>query len=132
MNLPCAMEEFNFDIKKFNLYIDWQIITLSAKGQESHNLLVNLFHAYKIVKEKNFRYYIEAKQWIFHERGNIKPEQVMKIALIEYRHSSKAYVWRLPLKENHCIVTFTNTVKCFKKENENLKTSISWGRGPVN
>ena len=88
-------------------------------------ILFNLFHAYKIIKDKNFGNCIKTKEQEFYEGGNIKPEQLMKIALNVYRGSSKAHTWGISLEEDQCIVTFTSTVEGLKKESENLKKFIN-------
>jgi hypothetical protein len=129
LNLPRAMEEFNSDIEKFNHYVEQQVIALAARGETTQDLLVNLFQAYRVAKDKEFRDYIKSKERAFNEGTSISPEVLMQLALNEYKRASEANSWGLPSDEEQKIVTLTSLVENLKKQNDQLKRAPNPGRG---
>ncbi len=57
-NLDHAMREQDSDIEHFNDYVIGLVSELHARGEQTHNLLVNLFKGYKACKDAEFVEYI--------------------------------------------------------------------------
>ncbi len=60
--LDDAMVAHGHDIKSFNLYVQSLIQHLVACGQQSDDLLVNLFKGYKACVDHEFIWYIKQKK----------------------------------------------------------------------
>jgi hypothetical protein len=58
-HLPSKMLELSYDIEAFNLYVTSQVDQLSARGEVSSDLVIQLFLAFKAVPDKKFNDYIE-------------------------------------------------------------------------
>ena len=65
--LDTKMAELQDDIITFNEYVKTQRAALSARGETTFDLLVNLFKAYKVVGDSAFQRYIEAKENTYNE-----------------------------------------------------------------
>ena len=61
-SLDQAMRTFDSDVEAFNKYVIGLAEQLQARGQETQNLLVNLFKGYKACKDLTFIDYITKKE----------------------------------------------------------------------
>ena len=48
------MASVDSNIKKFNQHIDKQVKALTCQGEETHNLMINLFKGYRAMKDRQF------------------------------------------------------------------------------
>ena len=65
--LSTKISELDDDVVVFNEYVKNQVATLQAHGEESNDLLVNLFQAYMSVSDKEFQPWICAKRDLYNE-----------------------------------------------------------------
>jgi len=68
------------DIVKFNQYVNLQLDGLTARGETTHDLLNNLFKAYKAASDKKFVEYIERKEIKYEDGTDINPKDLMTLA----------------------------------------------------
>jgi len=61
-SLDTYISTISFDIVKFNEYVKDLMDSLTARGETTHDLLANLFKAYKSVKDCDFTTYIKKKE----------------------------------------------------------------------
>jgi len=52
----------SYDIIKFNEYVQDLMDSLTARGETTHDILANLFKAYKSVKDHDFTPYIKKRR----------------------------------------------------------------------
>lgn len=90
LNLPRTMENMNSNIAEFNLFVEQQIIEFAARGQTTYDLLVNLFQAYKMANDKDFREYIKSKEREINKGTKVELQLLMCLVLNEYKWSCEA------------------------------------------
>ena len=57
--LPSIVTKLNNDIKAINKYINNQVDALNARGENSSDLMTNIFKTYTTVQDKDFVRYID-------------------------------------------------------------------------
>ena len=78
VNLKDYIIKVNCVIHVFNRHVQSLIEGLNSRGQQSTDLLVNLFAAYKAAKDKKFIKYIEDKESAHEEGADIKVPALLK------------------------------------------------------
>lgn len=106
------------DIKKFNLYVHYNIQQLQARGETTEDLLTNLFKGYLTVKDQRFLKYIEDKQCNYEEGQSITPNQLMNWAKTRYDILQQKGLWEAPSKEEQQILALQSQVSDLKKKNK--------------
>ena len=61
-SLDTYMSTVNSDIENFNQYVQVNVDGLKARGESTHNLIINLFKAYQVVSDGKFVRYIKTKR----------------------------------------------------------------------
>ncbi len=84
-SLDHAMREQDSDIEAFNDYVLGLVSKLHARGQETQDLLVNLFKGYKACKDAEFVDYIKKKEDLYEEGGEVNYQQLMDWALNKFK-----------------------------------------------
>jgi len=79
------MVSINSHTIKFNDHIKELLQQLHARGGTTHDLLSNLFKAYKVVKDKEFTKYIKDKKKEYDEGKDINPSQLMPLAANKFK-----------------------------------------------
>jgi hypothetical protein len=69
-SLDRAMRELESDVEKFNHHVLSVISLLYAQGEQTQDLLLNLFKGYKACKDAEFVEYIKKKEDTYEEGGN--------------------------------------------------------------
>ena len=83
-NLDVYMATINSDIAKFNQYVKQQIAILASRGEQTMDLLINLFKGYAACSDPVFRRYIEQKQEKHDEGTTITTNELMQWAKLKY------------------------------------------------
>ena len=84
-NLKDYINKVNCDNHVFNRHVQSHIEGLNSCGQQSTDLLVNLFAAYKAAKDKKFIKYIEDKESAHEEGADIMVPALLKYASNKYK-----------------------------------------------
>jgi hypothetical protein len=106
-NLDTYMSTIGNDITKFNGYVKMLVDGLSARGEITNDLLVNLFKGYGACSDKSFVDYIRRKQEKYDEGDDIKPEQLMQFADTKFKQLKDKELWEAPsLEEENSMVRF--------------------------
>ena len=114
-NLDDYMIKVNSDIEKFNEHVEDLMDSLTARGEESQDLLANLFKAYAACEDGNFRDYMELKESSFDEGQAFTAEQLMQLAMDKYailKHKNK---WMAQSEEQKKIVALEAQVLKLQK-----------------
>jgi hypothetical protein len=131
-NLDAYMTSINFDIEKFNHYVKLQVASLTARGETSNDLLINLFKGYAVVIDQDFKRYISDKQNDYEEGQDINPEILMNFAIVKFRTLKQKGRWNAPSPQEERIIALTAQVEAFKKNSCKLdkgKTTAKDGTG---
>ena len=75
-NLDQSMRTLESDIERFNEYVIGLVEQLQARGQETQDVLVNLFKGYKACKDLEFVVHISTKEDLYEEGGEVSTEQL--------------------------------------------------------
>ncbi|KAI2490790.1 hypothetical protein MHU86_23788 [Fragilaria crotonensis] len=84
-SLDHAMRDIDSDIELFNDYVLGLVSKLSARGEQTQDLLVNLFKGYKACKDSEFVDYIKKKEDFYEEGGQVEYQQLMDWALNKFK-----------------------------------------------
>ena len=122
-NLEAKILEITYDIEVFNLYVTSQVEQLSACGETSSDLLINLFAAFLAVPDKKFVDYIEKQKDKYDEGEDISAKKLMQVALIKYKDRKRADVWQAPSAEEEQILALTAQIGEMQKAKSNATTN---------
>ena len=110
--LDTYMLSVNCDFEKFNQYVLLQKDALLARGEESSDLLTNLFTAYEAVEDPSFHLYIAGLQDQYNDgRINFEVDTLMETAINKYKMLVKTKKWNSPLAKDAQIVALTALIK---------------------
>jgi len=117
------------DILKFNDHLKELLQQLHARGGTTHNLLSNLFKAYKVVKDKEFTKYIDNKKNVYDEGKDINPLQLMLLVANKFKRMKQDDEWNAPSEEQEQIMVLQaqvnklNQLKANKGDNPNNRNN---------
>jgi hypothetical protein len=107
------------DIIKFNEHVKDLLNKLKSRGATTHDLLANLFKAYKAVSDKQFVKYIDSKKNDYDEGKDITSNQLMLLAANRYKTMKQDQEWNAPSQEQEQIIALQAEVKRLKVSKAN-------------
>ena len=126
-SLDQAMREHESNIELFNDYVIGQVSKLHARGEQTQDLLVNLFKGYKACKDAEFVDYIKKKEDFYEEGGQVDYQQLMDWALNKYKTRKESNQWCQKTTEEETIIALQAQVKSLmsnqKKSDANSKSA---------
>lgn len=133
-SLDSYMEKIGSNIETFNEYVRSQHDALEARGEQTQDLLVNLFKGYMAVKDKAFRDYMAKKKDEYEEGANINEDSLMEFARNKYRVLVQEERWNSKSPEEQQIVALTAQVSRMQSYKPKVPTpgkptSTNPGRG---
>ncbi len=121
-SLDTKIHEFDDNITSFNDYVKTQLAQLEARGQDTQDLLVNLFKAYSTVEDNKFLAYIEQRENEYNDGTDIDPVALMDLAHNKYATLVESGRWKQQTADQKKIVALTAQVAKFKKQALSHKT----------
>jgi hypothetical protein len=112
--LDAKMVELDSNIETFNFYVKAQIKSLSARGEVSSDLLINLFKGYKVANDVEFLDFIRRKENAYEEGEDINPSNLMADALVKFKARKLVGKWSAPTKEQGQILALTAQLEQLK------------------
>ena len=120
----------DYDIGVFNHYVETLLSRLVSRRQQSQDLLINLFRAYKTVDDQEFHRYINQKESDFEESSQadvLTPEKLMSMALEKFTILKEVKgTWREMSAEQKQIVALNarlEKTKATSNKKENVKSN---------
>jgi len=110
-SLDTYIQSINSNISTFNEYVRAQVYSLAARGEETQDLLVNLFKAYAVVSDQSFRMYINDHQNRYDDGEELTADQLMLRAENKYKALVERDQWNLKSKEEEQIVALNAEIK---------------------
>jgi len=109
----------NFDITKMNERVNLLLESLQARGGTTHDLLNNLFRAYKTVKDREFIRYMTQKESDF-EEGTIElnAAKLMLLAENKFKTLTEKGEWQAPSAEEEKIVALRTELEALKRRKD--------------
>lgn len=109
------INECNSNIQKFNVKVAELRQVLTRYGQQSEDLLINLFRGYNAAQDKYFQKYIsDLEQDHLFGEADIDAETLMAKALTAYQVRSEAGKWGVLSEEQQMIVAMKAELKTLK------------------
>jgi hypothetical protein len=110
-SLDEAMREHFSNIELFNDYVIGQVGRLHARGEQTQDLLVNLFKGCKACKDAEFVDYIKKKEDFYGEGGQVEYQQLMDWALNKLKTRKESEQWCQRTTEEKTIIALQAQVK---------------------
>ena len=117
-SLDNYMSHVTSDIEKFNQYVKLQVSELAARGEQSNNLLVNLFKGYAAASDATFIEYILKKKDAYEEGADLDPSALMLLAENKFKTLKQECRWNSLSKEEEKIVALTAQFESLKSKND--------------
>ena len=117
-NLDQYMVKIKGNVTKFNLHVEDLVTQLTSRGQESQELLHNLFQAYKMCNDEPFVRYIEAKEKDYDDGELVTPEEIMLVAGNKYQTRVDKGEWQAPSQSQTQIIALKAEVKKLRSNNK--------------
>ena len=119
----------DFDVEKTNQHINMLMESLRARGETTHDLLNNLFKAYKTVKDREFVRYITQKESDYEERSiELTPAKLMVQAQNKYKTLVEKGEWCASSDEADQIVALKTQIDEMKKKVSNFSKKSASNR----
>ena len=103
-SLDSHLPKIWYDIHKFNSHVMGLVSGLNARGQNTNDLIINLFEGYKACLDKSFAKYMEQKEVVCTEGKEISPEMLMNLASNKYKTLLQVELWNTPEKNEEKIL----------------------------
>jgi hypothetical protein len=117
-NLDTYITTVNSDIGLFNQHVKMLIQSLTARNQETSDLLINLFKGYSAVSDETFRAWLGRKQDDHEEGEELTPDALMMAAKNKYDAMVEKGTWNAPTNEEKIVALeakLTSKIKDLKK-----------------
>lgn len=102
----------SYDITKTNEKVNTLLESLSARGETTHDLLSNLFKAYRTVKDAEFVRYMTQKESDYEEgTTSLTPSRLMLLAENKFKTLKEKKEWCIPSAEQEEIVALRADLK---------------------
>jgi hypothetical protein len=113
--LDDMMLQLDSNVMKFNAYVKMQVATLSARGETTNDLLMNLFKAYKVADDADFKDFVKRKENEYEEGKDVDVDNLMEDAVAKYNARNLKKEWSAPTKEQDQILALTARVEQLTK-----------------
>ena len=124
-SLDTYMSNVSSDIVKFNEYVKLQVVELAARGEQSNDLLVNLFKGYAMASDRIFVEYVSKKLDLYEEGADMDPSSLMALAENKFKSMKQDGRWNAISEEGEQIIALkaeVEAIKALNKKNRNPKT----------
>ena len=109
------------DIDKFNQYVSSKVEMLRARGEDSTDLLTNLFKAYNAAQDPEFVKYIRMKESEYEDGTDYTVAQLMGYALNKYKTLKQKNLWMAPTPMDEKILALTAEVRKYQAKDSNKR-----------
>ena len=110
-SLDLYLPTIGHDIIKFNAYVKDLLDSLNARGETTHDLLSNVFKAYKSTTDKTFVEYIRKKEDQYDEGEEIDIDLLMLQAGNKYKTMIQQGTWAAPSAEEEKIIALESKIQ---------------------
>ena len=93
------MQSLGSDIEQFNQFVKGQCAGLSAHGETTTDLIVNLFKAYESASDKEFVAYMHHKCEDYYDGQVITADGLMDLAVKKYSTMIASNKWNAPTED---------------------------------
>lgn len=115
-SLDTFINTIGCDITKFNAHVQLLLEGLSARGETTNDLLINLFKGYKAATDNTFVKYIERKQEEYDDGNSMTSNQLMELADKKYKNLKLNGLWNAPSEQEEKILALSAEVEKLKRD----------------
>jgi hypothetical protein len=108
--------ELQFNILKFNDWVNKQVAGLEARGETTSDLLVNLFKGYDVVPDAEFKADISDSRRKYDRGEELTAEQLMLQAQNKYKNRVQSKTWNAPSDEQEQIIALQASLALLTKK----------------
>jgi len=119
------MKSIDSNIEKFNLYVRKLRQDLSARGEESNDVLVNVFKGYAAASDEAFTRYIQRQKDAYDEGKNVDEDSIMKDAVNKFNHLKLEGKWNALSADQEKLVALQAEFKMLRDKNIKLSGNLS-------
>jgi hypothetical protein len=98
------MRDMELNVQQFNDYVLSLVAQLHLRGEQTQDLLVNLFKGYKACQDAEFVEHIKKKEDIYEEGGEVEYNQLMDWAVNKFKAQKEAGSWCQCTNEEETII----------------------------
>ena len=103
------------DITRFNIHVSLLIDSLTARGESTQDLLINLFKGYQAATDRTFVEYIGRKLERYEEGEIVTTDALMEQADNKYKLLKEGGAWNAPSEHEEKILALQAEIKHLKK-----------------
>jgi len=129
-NLDSYMATVKGDVIKFNQYVRKLKNDLSARGETSNDLFINIFKGYLACTDRQFITYIRQKKDVYDEGGDVTIDSLMNDAQNKYKNLVLEKQWNALSPEEEKLIALTARFEELKDKNLKLSKNLQPGRKP--
>jgi hypothetical protein len=115
------MAKVGCNISKFNEYVREQHDSLLQRGEESQDILNNLFKVYLTICKPTFNEYMRMQNMNYIDGKNFEVDQLMDVAEHQYKLLVRDNSWKPSKDANNCIVAPTDEIPSIGRGNNSEK-----------
>ena len=109
------------NIIQLNEYAQLLVEALDVHGEETYDLLSNLFKAYKSASDQEFVKYIQSKQDDYDEGKDISPQTLMLLAANKYKIMVEDGIYNKPSEAEEKLLALEAQVEKLKRQQSRTK-----------
>jgi hypothetical protein len=128
-DLDTQMTLFDSDIGMFNGHVKALILALNARGEETMDLLPNLFKGYKKVADPVFVKYIEKKQDDYDDGDDVNSDNLMDAALLKWKTMVQEKTYKAPSEDSKKIIALEARVQVLSNKVSKTKPAPDKSKG---
>jgi hypothetical protein len=113
--LDDMMLQLDSNVMKFNACVKMQVATLSARGETTNDLLMNLFKAHEVADDADFKDFVKRKENEHEEGKDVDVDNLMEDAVAKHNARNLKKEWSAPTKEQDQILALTARVEQLTK-----------------
>lgn len=122
-SLDTYMLEVDSDIEKFNDHVDDLVDSLTARGEQTQDLLANLFKAYAACEDEVFTGYMALKESLYDEGEAFTHQQLMQLAKMKFATLKQKGKWKAQTNDQKKIIALEAQVN--KLQNKVQKSNTA-------
>mmetsp|Transcript_101610 Transcript_101610/g.294034 ORF Transcript_101610/g.294034 Transcript_101610/m.294034 type:complete len:427 (+) Transcript_101610:119-1399(+) len=121
--------QIDSDISKFNEYVELNVAALTARGETTTDLLVNLWKAYKNCGDKTFASYMKREHEDYQMKNeDVEPRALMNTALNMFKLMKESGEWKKPTESDREIIALRAQIEDLKKKSRGQDRGGNGGR----
>jgi hypothetical protein len=121
--------QIDSDVIKFNEYVEQNLAALTARGEQTTDLLVYLWKAYTNVSDASFADYMKRSHEAYEmSNDEISPKALMDMASNKYKLMKENGTWNEPSETQKKIIALEAELASWKKKPHQGKTHKTQGK----